>query len=183
MNKRSFFSVMRMGLVVITASGFVYGCGDSKPKNNPMIKKSEQRFKQATTLKGLVSDDKSPLKAGELKVFNAKNRVIATTQLEANGHYKVEIPAGTPLPILLTVYPESKDSKVEKLVAAVVYTSMTKFDINSLSTKIAKKAKQLGGYTHGNMVLAAESMVAMPDKNKTTGGFRGDPTKQYGGWH
>jgi len=31
--------------------------------------------------------------------------------------------------------------------------------------------------------MAADSTVGVPDANKTSTGFRGDPTKQYGGWH
>ena len=69
------------------------------------------------------------------------------------------------------------------MVSVVVYTSIKKYDINELTTLIAKKAKALGGYTQINMVLAADSTVGIPDANKTTTGFRGDPTKQYGGWH
>jgi hypothetical protein len=52
-----------------------------------------------------------------------------------------------------------------------------------LTTSIAKKAQALGGYTHANMVQAAEDTAKVPDANKTTAGFRGDPTTQYGGWH
>jgi hypothetical protein len=52
-----------------------------------------------------------------------------------------------------------------------------------LTTAIAKKAQSMGGYNHANMVRAAEGTIAVPDANKTTEGFRGDPTTQYGGWH
>ncbi|HCT99478.1 MAG TPA: hypothetical protein DF614_05290 [Methylococcaceae bacterium] len=60
---------------------------------------------------------------------------------------------------------------------------MTSYDINALTTRIAQRAKSLGGYTRQNMVLAAGDSVNVPDANKTTTGFRGDPTSQYGGWH
>jgi hypothetical protein len=69
------------------------------------------------------------------------------------------------------------------MTAAIIYPNIKKYDINELSTAIAKKAKVLGGYTHYNMMRAAESTVSVPDANKTTTGFKGDPTKQYGGWH
>jgi hypothetical protein len=52
-----------------------------------------------------------------------------------------------------------------------------------LTTFIAKKAKTLGCYNHANMVRAAEDTASVPDSNKTTEEFRGDPTTQYGGWH
>ena len=71
----------------------------------------------------------------------------------------------------------------EKLITAVVHPTITQYDINPLTTLIAKKAKSMGGYSHANMVRAAEGTVTVPDANKTTEGFRGDPTTQYGGWH
>lgn len=37
----------------------------------------------------------------------------------------------------------------------------------------------MGGYNRANMVRAAEGTVAVPDANKTTEGFRGDPTTQW----
>jgi hypothetical protein len=97
-----------------------------------------------------------------------------------NGHYSVEIPANTVLPILLTF---SSELGAEKLVAAVVHDSITKYEINPSSTAIAKAAKAMGGYTHANMIRAAEDTAHVPDANKTTTGWRGDPTTQYGGWH
>jgi len=171
------------GLILLITSSFLYGCDDNQPKEKQTIKKEIKSFKQAATLKGLVTNDKGRVKQGELKVTNSKKQVIATTTIQDDGYYKIEIPAATSLPILLNVSFQSNNGKNEELIAAVIYNSMTKFDINPLSTKIAKKAKALGGYTHANMMLAAESMVDMPDDNKTTRGFRGDPTKQYGGWH
>lgn len=41
----------------------------------------------------------------------------------------------------------------------------------------------MGGYTRANLVRAAEETVHVPDANKTSTGWRGDPTTQYGGWH
>ncbi len=171
------------GLILLITSSFLYGCGDNQPQTKQTIKKEIKSFKQITTLKGLVTDDKGRVKQGKLEVTNTKKQVIATTIIQSDGHYKIDIPAGTSLPLLLRVSFQSNEGKTKELMAAVVYNSMTKFDINSLSTKIAKKANALGGYTHANMIIAAESMVDMPDDNKTTRGFRGDPTKQYGGWH
>ncbi len=173
---------LHIGLIILISSSFLYGCGDNQSKEKQTIQKIKS-FKQATTLKGLVTDDKGRVKQGELTATNAKKQVIATTIIQDDGYYKIDIPAATSLPLLLSVSFQSNEGKTQELSAAVVYTSMTKFDINSLSTKIAKKAKSLGGYTHANMMLSAESMVDMPDDNKTTQGFRGDPTKQYGGWH
>ena len=56
-------------------------------------------------------------------------------------------------------------------------------DITSLTTAIAKKALKMGSYTNNNLMQAALTAVAIPDKDRTMGGFKGDPTKQFGGWH
>jgi hypothetical protein len=68
-------------------------------------------------------------------------------------------------------------------ISVVVDADVTNYDINSFTTNIAAKAKSLGGYTRKNMILAASDSVHTPDANKTSAGFRGDPTSQYGGWH
>lgn len=156
----------------------VSACGqDPKPAASaPAVVK---KYAQATVLEGAVSNDKGLLKTGTVTV-NAENGRLITQVAVDNGHYRVEIPADTVLPIVLTF---SSAAGTEKLVAAVVHSSITQYEINLLSTAIAAAAKAMGGYTHANMVRAAEHTVHTPDANKTTTGWRGDPTTQYGGWH
>lgn len=173
-----------MGFIVFISSSLLYGCDNNQPQKTAAIKKEIRLFKKAAILKGLVRDNQGLVKKGIVKATNDKKQVIARAKLQGDGSYKIEIPAKTPLPILLTVYDQDNETKSKELMVAVAYTSMSKFHINPLSTKIAQKAKTLGGYTHANLMLAAQSMVDMPDYNKrSTQGFRGDSTKQYGGWH
>ena len=106
--------------------------------------------------------------------------MIANTQLGKGNHYSVTIPSGTVLPLILTF---STEENKDKLVAVALYPAIKVYDINDTSTAIASSAKTRGGYTHKNMVFAADNLVGVPDANKTSTGFRGDPTKQYGGWH
>jgi hypothetical protein len=155
------------------------GCGSEAPKS-AFPQQSVKKYAQATLLQGSVSDDKGPIKSGTVKVSDEKGMVIAETALQGSEHYRVQVPAGTLLPIVLTFYPVSGG---DSLITAVIHPGVTKYDITPLSTAIAKKAKALGGYTHGNLLVAAEGMGTVPDDNKMTAGFRGDPTKQYGGWH
>ncbi len=103
--------------------------------------------------------------------------MLASTALD-NGHYQLEAPENTPLPVILNVTADTGT-----LLAVIVDPSIKHYDINPLTTAIANKAQALGGYTRANMVVAAESMINAPDANKTSTGFRGDPTTQYGGWH
>ena len=159
---------------------FVFsGCEKEAPKS-AFPKQAVKKYERATQLEGQVSDDKGPVKVGTIKVSDEKGAIIAETSLQGSEHYRVQIPAGTILPIILIYYPPSEG---EQMITAVIHPTVTKYDITPLSTAIAKKAKELGGYTHGNLLFAAESMGTVPDANKMTEGFRGDPTKQYGGWH
>lgn len=167
-------------LLLIMVSCFSTGCEKSN-QNTATFKQVIKKYEQATTLEGVVSNNDGPIKAGTIKVTDNNEELVASTALQNNGHYSVKIPADTVLPIVLTFYPEAADG--EKLITAVVHPSITKYDINPLTTSIAKKAQAMGGYTHANMVRAAEGTVTVPDANKTTAGFRGDPTTQYGGWH
>jgi hypothetical protein len=165
-------------LLVACSSFAITGCNQDQktPKINQTVVK---KYKQATTLEGVISNNSGVVKTGKLEVTDEDGHLISHVAVE-NGHYQVEIPANTVLPILLTF---SSAANSEKLAAAVIYDSGTQYYINPTTTAIANAAKAMGGYTYPNMVQAAESTTHTPDANKTTTGWRGDPTTQYGGWH
>jgi hypothetical protein len=155
-------------------------------KDTPAIKPAQiiKKYQQDTVLDGAVSGKSAAIKIGVIKASNLSGKVIAQTQLNNSNRYSLTIPANTPLPIILEFYPDAADKiNTDKLIAVVIHDSITHYDISSLSNSIAQTAQALGGYTHTNMVRAAEDTVHVPDANKTSTGFRGDPTKQYGGWH
>ncbi len=164
--------------VLLALNGFaVTGC-EQEQKTAKVGQAAVKKYAHATTLEGSVSNDKGPVKAGRVEVTDENGRLITHAVVD-NGHYSVDVPADTALPILLMFSPESG----EKLVAAVIHETITQYDINPSSTAIAKAAKAMGGYTHANMTRAAADTVHTPDANKTSTGWRGDPTTQYGGWH
>lgn len=168
---------MLPGLILVAV--LLAGCGnENDTRSNNVVEK----FDQTTVLEGYVSNNKRRLKAGAIKATDSDNRLVASTTLKNTAHYELEIPAGTVLPIVLNFYADIQEG-AEKMVAAVVDPSITRYDINPLTTAIAKRAMALGGYNHVNMMRAAEESVHVPEANKTSAGFRGDPTKQYGGWH
>lgn len=174
MNRTILFTILPVIL-----SGFVItGCeqGQKTAKVSPVVVK---KYAQATVLEGVVSNNKGVIKTGTVEVTDENGRLITHVAVD-NGHYSVEIPANTVLPILLTF---SSEPDAEKLVTAVIHDTITKYEINPSTTAIAKAAKAMGGYTHANMTRAAADTVHTPDANKTTTGWRGDPTTQYGGWH
>lgn len=171
------------GVLVLAAAG-LGGC-DSGPKPQTSIAAAAkvQQYEQVKTLEGLVTNDDGPIKTGVIKVLTEKGRELSRIELVDGPHYSLEVAAGTVLPIILAYYPAADAADDERMISVVVHAAASKFDINPLSTRIAKKAKEMGGYTHKNLVMAAEGTGTVPASNKTTAGFRGDPTTQYGGWH
>ncbi len=177
--------LLQLVLGAILSSSLFMGCdNNSKTSNNNFsVKQKVQSYSKDTVIKGKVSNKKGTILSGKIKVTDTKGKLIVSTSLHNNYHYSVTIPAGTVLPIELHFYPSTKNNDAKKMTSVIIYPNIKTYDINDLTTAIAKQAKALGGYTHAHMVSAAESSVSVPDSNKTTAGFRGDPTKQYGGWH
>lgn len=163
-------------LLALCVASIITACEKNQP-HTIAIQSGTKSFASATVLQGAVSNKSGIVKSGTVALFDAQNQSLLKTELE-NGHYQLEVSKDTPLPVVLSVA-----TGTETLLAAVVDPSISQYDINPLTTAIAKKAQALGGYTRANMVVAAESMINAPDENKTSTGFRGDPTTQYGGWH
>ncbi len=143
-------------------------CNDMQ-QSKPTTQKVEKYTATSVLITGKVG-----IKSGNVDAVDDSKNLIVSTTVQENGRYQLEIPAQTKLPIVL----HSGDFK-----SVIVDTDLTSYDINALTTAIAKKANVLGGYTRQNMVVAASNSVNTPDANKTSSGFRGDPTSQYGGWH
>lgn len=167
--------------VAALALGACDNSGGSK-KNLGMLKQ-EQQFKNDTVVSGKVSYQNAPVKSGQVTAVDGRGKEVASAQLSDDSQYLISIPAMTKLPVILTFQPGSASDVPKPLISVIVYSSMTKYDISDLTTAIAAKAKAMGGYTPSNLTVAAENIVHVPDANKTSTGFRGDPTKQYGGWH
>lgn len=166
---------------VLAGSVLPAACGQNEqPKT---IVQNVKQFSKATVLQGLVIVKDRPVSSGLVTATDASGKILAEVSLRDGNHYRLEIPAQTKTPVLLHYLPEADSPAGDQLLSVVVEPSVTNYDISALTTAIAKQAEALGGYTRANMVMAAENMVNVPDANKTTAGFRGDPTKQYGGWH
>lgn len=166
---------------ILLACGLI-GCGDQKQAKTIVPLGSPKSFQQAKTLHGTVSDNAGPVKAGSVSLSNEAGKELARVELRDSQRFELEAPAGTVLPLILTYSPADPKS-TETMTSVVIYPDVSKYDINPTTTAIAKSAKAMGGYTHNNLVRAAENTAHVPDANKTTSGFRGDPTTQYGGWH
>ena len=172
--KPKMFSLSALVLV----GSLLGGCQQDMQMEKP---ETVKRYETATVLQGRISGEKGFVATVELKVTDNKGQLIASTVLHEEKTYQVDIPAQTALPLILTFSPNTVGA--EELMTVAIYPSLTKYDINPSTTLVAKKAKQLGGYSVENMLRAAESGVHVPDADKTSSGFHGDPTSHYGGWH
>jgi hypothetical protein len=175
-------------LVLAAAAAFLAGCGESeKPaemfQGLPQKFEQELKFEKEMTLRGAVDDEKEPVTSGKVIAADEKGKIIAETFLEGSNRFSIVIPAGTALPILLNAYRGGSEFQGKPLTAAIVDSFESQYNINPKTTAIAEKAKSLGGYTRKNLMAAAMMSSSVPDEDKTTSGFRGDPTKRYGGWH
>jgi len=163
-------------LLALCIVSIITACEKNQPQT-VAIQQGSKKFVNASVLSGKVSDTNGTVKTGNVNFNDAQDHLLVSVALE-NGHYQLEVPENTPLPAVLSV-----STGTGTLLSVVVDPTINQYDINPLTTAIAKKAQALGGYTRANMVVAAESMINAPDANKTSTGFRGDPTTQYGGWH
>ncbi|MFI3195752.1 MAG: hypothetical protein QX195_08025 [Methylococcaceae bacterium] len=170
-------------LSIVMLTVVLLGC-DNTTKPKLIHQTRSKTYLQTTHLYGTIVQDKGIItSSGRVLAADNQAQAISETRLVDTNHYRLEIPANTALPLVLTYLPNDEDTTSQKLLTVAVEPDITQYDLNPLSTAIAKKAAQLGGYSRANMISAAESTIAAPDANKTSTGFRGDPTTQYGGWH
>ncbi len=159
------------------------GCGQDQAKSPVASKAVVKQNLRASSLLGAVSNDAGPIKTGSVKLLSEQGQELASIELNNSQRYEIPVPPDTALPVILSYSPGPNAAKDQQLISVVIHPDASKYDINPTTTRIAKQAKAMGGYSHNNMVQAAESSGHVPDANKTTSGFRGDPTTQYGGWH
>ncbi len=170
-------------ICMVLVSGWGVVACDSQVQPVVTGKSSPEKYETLKTLQGMVSNDDGPVKTGIVKVLSENGRELSRVALAGSAQYSLEVPAGTALPLILAYYPTADADAEQRMMTVAVHAATSKYDINQLSTRIAQQAKAMGGYTHKNLVRAAESSGTVPAGNKTTAGFRGDPTTQYGGWH
>jgi hypothetical protein len=173
-------TLLRQLLLLFIVSSFLNGCGEQKqPSNGLPSQTTLTKYEKATTLHGSVSDNNGFVEQGTVKVTSAGGQLITSTELQNSKNYSVEIPANTPLPVLLNFSTVSG----EKFIAVVIHPSITKYDINPLTTAIAKTAMSLGGYTDSNMRQAAGNSTSVQSGNKGSSVDQTKATQHYGGWH
>ena len=178
---------MKRYLFALTVTALLVGCGANNDGNQAATALKSpgmaKRSSTAVTITGIIRNEKTLIKSGKIEATDNTGKTVATKHLKDAPRFSLDIPAGTGFPILLIVHPDADQPKTEILKVVVMSPYSTDKIITMVTTKIAEQALALGGYTRKNMMEAAMGTVATPERNKTVGGFRGDPTKQYGGWH
>lgn len=176
--KRYFPAAMGLALAVLLAA-----CGDNAPS-------ASSSSAAPTRLTGHVSNDDGAVTKGRIEAKDAKGMVVAKTELQGGTNsYQLTLPAGTAYPVILTAYPEA--AAEEPLKAAVTSALAAEQDISQVSTIVVETALSLGGVNEANLAKAAGAAISLRKKSggggggggATTESFKGDPTKQYGGWH
>jgi len=152
------------------------GCGDSSHPG------SSQSAAPAS-ITGIVLQDETPITKARIEATDSAGKVIAYTEVGGDGHYRIAIPVGAKYPVVLSASFEGEGSPLK---AAVTSDLATDQNISSVTTIVVNTAMNLGGLTEINLAKAAGAAIS---QRKSTGGsggsagFKGDPTKHYGGWH
>jgi len=158
--------------ILLFGSLLIVACGDGSLNKNA---KNDR-------ISGIVEDRSGPVSRGKLEVTDTNGNILVSTELKGKDRYAVTIPAMAKYPIVLKVI--TGDGKV--LEAVAMDATSEKQDITVMSTLVVKSARDLGGISQQNMAQAAINAIRQNRKKSgkgTSTGFKGDPTKQYGGWH
>lgn len=162
--------------ILIALPLLLSGCDAS---NSPSSKSSPTE----SAITGLVLDDDTPITQGKIEAADRNGKVIASATINGDAHYRLKLPAGSAFPVVLTASPEGE---TRTLKAAVTSDLVSEQDISSVTTIVVETAMNLGGLTETNLAKAAGAAISQRRSSGGSGGsagFKGDPTKQYGGWH
>lgn len=142
----------------------------------------------STQLTGHVLNDDGPVTAAMIEATDNAGVIAARAELKGDSVYHLTIPAGTRYPLVITAYPA--DAPGEPIKAAVTNPDAVEQDISAVTTIVVNTAMSLGGLSEANLAKAAGAAIAQRRKSgggsggsQITESFKGDPTKQYGGWH
>lgn len=136
------------------------------------------RNEQPVTMTGEVRTDNTVIKQGALTVVDHNGQTVASA--DWTDKFSVTIPAGTTFPVVLVAQPAANSITQQVLRLVLVNPRTTAHVISPLSTAIAAKAQDLGGYSPENLTAASMSSMTPHIDN---GGPHGESTGRYGGWH
>ena len=134
-------------------------------------------------ISGVVLNDDTPVTRAKIEAQDRTGQIIARTEINGDNHYSIKLPAGAAYPVVLIA---THDGDPPQLKAAVTSDWVADQDLSSVTTLVVDTAMNLGGLTEANLAKAAGAAISQRKSSGGSGsssGFKGDPTKQYGGWH
>jgi hypothetical protein len=167
---------MNYSKYLVTASVLLLlvGCGENSGNKS-------QSVASTAHIEGVVTDRDEPVTQGKILAKDAGGQTVATTDVSKDSKFAITIPATAHYPGVLEV------TTGESVLEAVVLDPMpAQLDISTMSSLVVQSARDIGGITKANMAQAAINAIRQNKKasgKSTLAGFKGDPTKQYGGWH
>ena len=162
-------------LLLVPMLAVLAGCGDSGSSRSTAVAEDK--------IGGIVRDDEGPINKARIEAKDSKGAIVAKAEISGGNHYSLTLPANTAYPVVLSAYPEGSD---EVLKAAVTSSLAEEQEISDITTLVVDTALSLGGLTEKNLTKAAGAAISQRRSRGGSGsssGFKGDPTKQYGGWH
>ena len=130
-----------------------------------------------------VLSDEGPVDRARIAVEDRAGKEVAAAELSGEPRVLVAIPAGADYPLIIKAYPADSSGPLK---AAVTSALVTEQDVSPVTTLVVDAALSFGGLTAENLAKAAGAAIAQrrtSGGSGTSSGFKGDPTKQYGGWH
>jgi hypothetical protein len=154
------------------------GCGPSSTPSSSSGSSTGEAH-----VSGVVLGEEGPAPKAKVEAKDRNGALVAQAEASADAHYRLNIPAGAAYPLVLTAMAEGEPAPLKAIVTSDLVADQ---DISPVTTLVVDTALSLGGLTEANLAKAAGAAIA---QRKTSGGsggsagFKGDPTKQYGGWH
>lgn len=162
-------------ILLISPLLILAGCGDSSAPRTAGIAEDK--------IAGIVLTDEGPVPQAKIEASDRNGNVVAKIEAGADAHYSLQLPTGTSYPIVLTARIESLPQPLKAVVTSELAEEQ---DISEVTTLVVDTAMSLGGLTEANLAKAAGAAISQRKSKGGSGGsagFKGDPTKQYGGWH
>lgn len=150
------------------------GCGESNP--------GAAAVAAPATLSGSVIGDEGPVKEAQVELRDSHGQVLGKTALHGGSRYSLPAPKSGVYPVVIV----ATTAGGETLKAVMTKPATTGQDLTPMSTLLVEAAQQLGGFSEENMAKAARAAIGqrqVQGGNRSSSGFKGDLTKQYGGWH
>lgn len=125
-------------------------------------------------IEGNIQDQHGPIMNSRLEVTDKSGRAVQSTELTADNHYSIRVPAGTAYPIVLTAYPTGESAANATPVKAVVTSPLAdRMDVTDVSTIVVESAISLGGLTAENIAKASGAAIGLRQREGVSAGAGG----------